>query len=216
MAPLAAARASSIASSLRAAAASLFQRHLLLTNVAISVGLSAAGDLLQQRQEAASGERHKDADSASKPPSSDARSGLSRAAHMGAAFGLTSGVLCHHWYLYLDRAVPGSGLRVVTRKVLLDQLLFSPVCIAACLGASGVLEGGSLARIREELAHKGLRLYLAEWVIWPPAQFVNFHFLPTRFRVLFDNLVSLGYDVYASRVKHQTPPRSAAFSAFSR
>ncbi len=26
----------------------------------------------------------------------------------------------------------------------------------------------------------GGRLYLAEWIIWPPAQFFNFYFLPTR------------------------------------
>ncbi len=53
-------------------------------------------------------------------------------------------------------------------------------------------------------------MYLAEWVIWPPAQFVNFWLLPTRFRVLFDNAVSLGYDVYTSHVKHHVPNRAKA------
>jgi hypothetical protein len=28
----------------------------------------------------------------------------------------------------------------------------------------------------------GGRLYLAEWIIWPPAQFFNFYFLPTRLK----------------------------------
>ena len=48
----------------------------------------------------------------------------------------------------------------------------------------------------------GTQLYLAEWFIWPPAQFVNFYFLPTRFRVIYDNVISLGYDMYTSHVKH--------------
>ena len=33
-------------------------------------------------------------------------------------------------------------------------------------------------------------------------QFVNFYFLPTRYRVAFDNVVSLGFDTYTSHVKH--------------
>ena len=48
----------------------------------------------------------------------------------------------------------------------------------------------------------GTQLYLAEWFIWPPAQFVNFYFLPTRFRVVYDNVISLGYDMYTSNVKN--------------
>ena len=52
-----------------------------------------------------------------------------------------------------------------------------------------------------------MQLYIAEWFIWPPAQFLNFYFLPTRYRVAFDNVVSLGYDVYTSRVKHRVPAK---------
>jgi protein Mpv17 len=49
----------------------------------------------------------------------------------------------------------------------------------------------------------GCELYVAEWLLWPPAQFVNFYFLPTRYRVAYDNLISLIYDVYTSHVKHK-------------
>ena len=34
-------------------------------------------------------------------------------------------------------------------------------------------------------------------------QFFNFYFLPTRYRVAFDNVVSLGFDTYTSHVKHR-------------
>jgi len=50
----------------------------------------------------------------------------------------------------------------------------------------------------------GTQLYIAEWFIWPPAQFVNFYFLPTRLRVIYDNTISLGYDMYTSHVKNST------------
>ena len=49
----------------------------------------------------------------------------------------------------------------------------------------------------------GTKLYIAEWVIWPPAQFVNFYFLPTRYRVLYDNTISLLYDTYTSHVQNE-------------
>ena len=48
----------------------------------------------------------------------------------------------------------------------------------------------------------GTQLWLSEWFIWPPAQFVNFYFLPTKYRVVYDNLVSLFYDWYTSHLKH--------------
>jgi protein Mpv17 len=41
--------------------------------------------------------------------------------------------------------------------------------------------------------------------VWPPAQVINFYLLPTRFRVLYDNTISLGYDVYTSYVAHEIP-----------
>ena len=184
----------------RSIVASLFKGHLLATNVSLSFGLSGLGDLLQQRNEMVQ-----------KQGTASPSSGLRRATHMAVTFGATSGVLCHFWYHWLDAFLPGSGLRVVVRKIVLDQVLFSPVCIAACLSASCLLDGATSAhQLTEEVLHKGSRLYVAEWAIWPPAQFLNFYFLPTRFRVLFDNLVSLGYDVYASNVKHQTPPKTIA------
>lgn len=48
----------------------------------------------------------------------------------------------------------------------------------------------------------GLKLYLAEWFLWPPAQIINFCFLPTKYRVVYDNTISIVYDIYTSHVKH--------------
>ena len=50
----------------------------------------------------------------------------------------------------------------------------------------------------EEIKHKGLVLYIVEMAVWPPVQIVNFYFLPTRYRVLYDNVVSLFFDMFSS------------------
>ena len=43
-------------------------------------------------------------------------------------------------YNYLDRVLPGRGLGVVVRKVVWDQVIFSPICIAACILVAASLE----------------------------------------------------------------------------
>lgn len=116
--------------------------------------------------------------------------------------GMTVGVLCHHWYKFLDSRFPGRTIQVVARKVLVDQIVCSPLCIAIFFITLGLLEKSSLEEVKKEVKAKAWRLYAAEWVIWPPAQVINFYILPLRYRVLYDNTISLGYDVYTSRVKH--------------
>ena len=60
--------------------------------------------------------------------------------------------------------------------------MFSPVCIAACLVVAGSLEAKSASSLTSQTLQLGSRLYLAEWLIWPPAQFINFYYLPTKYR----------------------------------
>ena len=131
-------------------------------------------------------------------------------------------------YQVLDRTFPGHTGRIIAKKLIADQIIFSPICLLAffftlCLSrkvlrnADDAIISQNIAKdsqnhpnlenevkelntLIEELRHKGILLYLSEWIIWPPAQFINFYFLPTQFRVLYDNLVSLLYDIYTSHV----------------
>merc|ERR1712179_22087 len=128
---------------------------------------------------------------------------ISRTRQMSCT-GLTVGVLCHHWYKMLDSKLPGRSLNIVWKKLLVDQLLFSPVCLTVFFITLGIFQGGNFEEFKINLQTKGLHLYFAEWVIWPPAQFINFCFLPTKFRVLYDNTISLMYDIYTSHICYNT------------
>jgi len=122
---------------------------------------------------------------------------------MSTSFGLTAGLLCHHWYKLLDNFLPGRTFKTIVVKIAWDQVLFSPICIAACIFVSGaVFEAKSPSQIIKDTQELGTQLWLSEWFIWPPAQFVNFYFLPTKYRVVYDNIVSLFYDWYTSHLKH--------------
>ncbi|XP_060810979.1 mpv17-like protein 2 [Bombus pascuorum] len=163
------------------------QKYLLYTNVTISISLSAIGDVLEQHYEILKNEWDKWS--------------INRTRNM-ALSGMSIGIVCHYWYKYLDNRLPGRTIAIVLKKVVIDQLVCSPLCITMFFLTLGILEKSTWTELKGEIIKKAHRLYIAEWVIWPPAQIFNFYFLPNRYRVLYDNTISLGYDVYTSHVKH--------------
>lgn len=162
-------------------------KYLLYTNVCISISLSSVGDFLEQQYELYT----KDIEIYSPK----------RTFHM-ALSGLTVGIACHYWYRFIDARIPGRSLSIVLRKVFWDQIICSPIVISTFFITLGILEQTSKDKIVAEIKEKAWRLYLAEWTVWPPAQIINFYFLPNKYRILYDNTISLGYDVYTSKVKH--------------
>lgn len=162
-------------------------KYLLYTNCTISIVLSSVGDVIEQGYEIYTNDLDK----------YEAK----RTMHM-AFSGAALGILCHNWYKVLDKIILGKTLEMVTKKLLLDQLIFSPIMIVTFFGSLALFEEQPVQNFKTEVRDKFVRLYRAEWLVWPPAQIINFYFLPTRFRVLYDNTISLGYDIYTSQVKH--------------
>ncbi|XP_022218890.2 mpv17-like protein 2 [Drosophila obscura] len=168
-------------------ASAFSNRFLLFTNVGISLTLSCLGDVMEQHLEIYNGEIE--------------RFDSLRTSHM-ATSGVTVGVICHYWYKMLDKRMPGRSMRVVAKKIVLDQLICSPVYISVFFVTLGLLEKKDKHEVWEEIKEKAWKLYAAEWTVWPAAQFINFYWIPTHYRIFYDNIISLGYDVLTSKVKH--------------
>lgn len=177
-----------LARKVSAVSSRLFGKHLLLTNVTISTVMGVVGDGVQQYYEISSGYQDKFL--------------TKRCAHMGAA-GLTTGIVTHYWYSLLDRWWQGRAVKIILKKVLYDQVLFSPVCISVYFGTVAVLEGSGMDEFKEELKEKGGTVYIAEWIVWPLAQTFNFYYLPLKYRVAFDTVISFGFDVFTPYVKYK-------------
>lgn len=118
---------SAIISRTREAARVCFGKYLLATNVTISTTLSGVGDTLQQQYEIWTGD------------DPDQVWDRKRSYNMSVT-GAVVGVICHYWYIYLDRRLPGRAFSTVMKKLLVDQIAFSPFLITVFFGTAGVLE----------------------------------------------------------------------------
>jgi len=93
---------SDIIVALRTGTRTLFHKHLLLTNLAISGGLSAAGDCIEQEYE--------------KLKDKDRKYSVRRTLNMTSA-GIVIGGIVHYWYLWLDKFMPGRTFKLAVKKV---------------------------------------------------------------------------------------------------
>ncbi|KAJ8040773.1 Mpv17-like protein 2 [Holothuria leucospilota] len=118
------------------------------------------------------------------------------------AIGVALGPFNHYWYVYLDHFFPGIKKKTVFKKVILDEIIASPFFIVAFFVGAGMLEGKSLKKCMTSLKEKFPACYMVDWMFWPTAQVVNFYLLPTKYRVLYVNCVTVIWDVFLSYMNH--------------
>ena len=100
------------------------------------------------------------------------------------------------WFKFLQRHVNlRSPNATILARVACDQGIFAPTFIGVFLSSMAVLEGTSP---QEKLERNYTTALTSNYMIWPFVQMVNFKLVPLEHRVLFVNVISIGWNCYLS------------------
>lgn len=135
-----------------------------------------------------------------------------------ACYGLIwNGPSAHYWQRFLEVLFKGkSDIGTVLRKVLVDQSTYGPLCNILFMSfATLVLEGRTLAYLKDKIRRDYVLVQLNGWKLWPLAALINYKFVPLQFRVLFVNVVALCWSIFLlvkarSTIKAAAPPSPPA------
>ncbi|KAK4193400.1 hypothetical protein QBC35DRAFT_481481 [Podospora australis] len=178
--------------------ARLASRPLLTQAITTSI-LFAVGDItaqqLVERKSSSSLPSSPSSPSSLEPPV--ASHDFTRTARMALYGGAIFGPAAATWFKFLSRKVnfPSSPRKTMLARVAVDQGVFAPTFIGIFLSSMAVLEGGSP---KEKLEKNYWPALSTNYLIWPWVQMVNFTFVPLQHRVLFVNVISIGWNCYLS------------------
>lgn len=100
------------------------------------------------------------------------------------------------WYKFLAKNVNlKSPNGTILARVALDQGVFAPVFIGVFLSSMATMEGNS---VKEKLDKNYRTALTSNYMLWPFVQAVNFKVVPLEHRVLFVNVISIGWNCYLS------------------
>jgi protein Mpv17 len=110
----------------------------------------------------------------------------------------------HLWYKVLDKRVEPenpNGLKAVLLKTAADQLFWAPIMTCVFFVVLKSLEGHP-ELIWPTIQDKLVKTIVANYILWPGAHFINFRFVPSEHRILYNNVVSVAWNAYLSTLSH--------------
>ncbi|CRK38978.1 Protein SYM1 like protein [Verticillium longisporum] len=121
---------------------------------------------------------------------------LARTGRMALYGGSVFGPVATTWFGFLARNVNFRSTAATTiGRVATDQLVFAPVMIGVFLSSMATLEGTSPKAKLEKSYFPALT---ANWMVWPAVQAFNFALVPLQHRLLFVNVISIGWNCFLS------------------
>ncbi|KAL2256324.1 hypothetical protein VTK26DRAFT_1850 [Humicola hyalothermophila] len=121
---------------------------------------------------------------------------IARTGRMALYGGVVFGPAAATWFKFLQRHVNlRSPNATMLARVAVDQGVFAPTFIGVFLSSMAVLEGTAP---REKLERNYAAALTSNYMLWPFVQMVNFKLVPLEHRVLFVNVISIGWNCYLS------------------
>jgi protein Mpv17 len=115
--------------------------------------------------------------------------------------GSSAAVPGYHWFLYLAHNFNyKSKVISIVVKVLINQVVFTPIFNSYFFGMHSALSGASASEIVERIKHTVPRSWINSWKLWPVVTAFSFAFVRVELRGLF-----AGQSYIASGCHWRTP-----------
>ncbi|XP_022904673.1 mpv17-like protein [Onthophagus taurus] len=115
---------------------------------------------------------------------------------------LIQGPLMTVWYRWLDKTYASTAPKIVLRKMLMDQFLFTPLLYAIFYTSMSILE--CQENLFEELIHKFPKTFTVSCLFWLPVQALNFSLVPPLYRVIYMGIASFAWVTILCYIKSET------------
>ncbi|ODV90898.1 hypothetical protein CANCADRAFT_11323, partial [Tortispora caseinolytica NRRL Y-17796] len=106
----------------------------------------------------------------------------------------------YNWFNFLEWMFPMTERVFVPalKRVATDQLLYSPVSLAAFFAYSTISTGGGYDAVCRKMKLMFLPTMKVLYMVWPLAQLINFCLVPLKFQIPFSSTVGIFWNAYLS------------------
>ncbi|KAF2402300.1 hypothetical protein EJ06DRAFT_454452, partial [Trichodelitschia bisporula] len=105
----------------------------------------------------------------------------------------------YHWFVFLSRNFNyASKWGSIVLKVVINQIVFTPIFNTYFFGMQSALSGASAADIVERIKHTVPRSWINSWKLWPAVTAFSFAFIRLELRGLFAGVIAIGWQTYLS------------------
>jgi len=111
------------------------------------------------------------------------------------------GPLLTVWYKWLDGKFAGTALKLVGKKLLVDQFISVPPLLLIFYVSMSIMEGKT--NVLEEFQTKFIQTFKNSCMFWLPVQTVNFIMVPPAFRVIYIGTASFAWVNILCYIKRQ-------------
>jgi len=111
--------------------------------------------------------------------------------------------ISNRWILFAEKAFPVPPVRNLFLKVGIDQFFLGSLLTLIAFHYNELLSGHTMEDVRNKISAHFMIVMKLAWSVWIPAQLFNFYVMPLHYRVVFVQVVALGWNCYMSYILHK-------------
>ncbi|KAK9452987.1 hypothetical protein V1511DRAFT_463408 [Dipodascopsis uninucleata] len=118
-----------------------------------------------------------------------------------ATWGFLLSTVQFKWLELLEKWIPityDSIVLPVLTRVLCDQLIFTPICLACFFAFMTFVEGGGRKLLVRKLGSLYVPTLKSNFMVWPAAQIINFRLVPLHFQLPFAATIGIFWNTWLS------------------